>query len=216
MKEYNEELNQLEKEAPLLFSLRSKRAFQTPDSYFDLLEETLNAQALPKTGSFLAPENYFSALEAGVLNQTSGTPSTEKMEVPDGYFDKLESSILAAIEEEDESEVASGQNERTTKVFSIRRYAVSAAAVAAVLAGLFFGTDLFTPKEECITFACLLEQTDLTEEELIFLYDEDIAEELLEGENVSILNGLDDSEEAIEYLLDSQIDIDEYFYDDEI
>ena len=146
-------------------------------------------------GEFKTPEGYFEALKDEIkLKQQLSEHDKQSFKVPENYFEELRANIA--------------RNKEETRVIpfwkhpSFRIAVVSAAAVAL----LFF--ILGNPwEEQCESFACLMEQTELQPEDLGWMDDEIITEVYLESIDGSISEEL--NEDYIDYLVEEDIYLDE-------
>jgi hypothetical protein len=155
--------------------------------YFSDLEQQIVGQTYPSDG-FNIPAGYFEDLQDSLLEETN------EFEVPASYFDQLETKITAATD--------------TSKIITFKRVAFWLSAACVV--GAIFLYRSFSAKEECKTFACLLQESEFTEEDILLLYDSHIVEEFLEEdsqmdkESEAYMDYLMDSEYAIENLLEDE------------
>jgi hypothetical protein len=205
---YREEEERLSKVAPVLFKLKKNEGWSTPADYFEELERQVLQQQFPADDGFTTPEGYEKSLEEKLLQITDTVPAASSgFRAPDeNYFDSLESRILAET-------TARANAEGETKVRPLfRRFVIATAAAAAILF-FVFGPFEFTQQKECKTFSCLLEEAQLTEEELLLLYEDELIEELL-PEETSFEEVIDDDEAVLDYLMKSDLEVYE-LYDDE-
>ena len=189
----NIELNELK--ATFLSDYVKGIPFVVPPHYFSSMEDEITSQLLPVANNFNTPKEYFSELENSILTQSS-VPTKSAISVPDNYFEGLESRILEQIDEEDKTPVRSINMKKSLQLWG-------SVAAAFVIGFFFFNT---TKTEECITFACLLEQTTFTEDELLHVYDEEIANEMID--DVDFLDNISlEDEEILDYLIDEDFDL---------
>lgn len=206
METYEEERLQLKKQAPALFALREQKPLLLPTSFFETLESEIVRQCLPEA-SFETPDFYFKKVEIEI-NKRIGHSTTEKSqpEVPHGYFNDLNFKILdQTLKAEAGHLINLKTKQRRLKTFL---------TLAASMIAFWLLTREIAPEEKCETFACLLEKTDLTSEELLLIYDETIVEDLLESD-ASLLESIDSDHEMIDYLLEGDINLDELWYEPE-
>lgn len=164
-----------------------KNLFRTEVGYFDELEERINQQTFPREG-FNIPEGYFEDLQESLIDEKTD------MHVPAGYFDKLQATIEAEV--------------TPKKIISLKRVAYWLSA--ACIVGVIFMILQKSEQEECKTFACLLKESELTDEELLQLYDHTIVEDLLnEGQAEE-----EESDAYLEYLIDSDYPIETLLEDE--
>lgn len=202
---YHQEQEVLKKDAPSLFSLDKTEGFTVPEGYFENLAGQLRRQALPLSDGFEAPEHSLKKLENAIFSKTTAAGASSESDgfnIPDaGFPDRLEEAILLQTTQAgDTVEVPAGKG-RVLKLVS--RFAIAAAAAVFIW---LVATPLFQPeKVHCKTFSCLLKETELTNEELLMLYDEEVVNELLpdhEGFEQMI-----SEDEAMEYLLDAELEL---------
>ncbi|MBI1268312.1 MAG: hypothetical protein GC193_12875 [Cryomorphaceae bacterium] len=164
-----------------------KDSFNVPTTYFTDLENQIGQQTFPHD-RFDIPAGYFEDLQDSLIAET------RDFDVPATYFDTLETTIIAAA--------------TPTKIINMKRVAFWLSAACVV--GAIFLYRNFTAKEECKTFACLLQESDFTEEELLMFYDSNIVEEFLEedseidSESEAYMDYLIDSDYTIETLLEDE------------
>lgn len=206
-KTYHEEQEALKKDAPTLFSLDKADGITVPDCYFEILEEQIEQQALPLQDGFEAPQGSLERLENAILHHTTGTQPaavSKEFDAPnDRYFDRLEDAVLSQTSRADDATAVNTGKVRVLRMVS--RFAIGVAA--AVLIWLVAAPLLESEKTECKTFSCLLKETELSDEELLMLYDDGIVNELLpeeEGFEYMITE-----DEAMDYLLESELELNE-------
>lgn len=164
---------ELEALAPHLVKLDRSGGFQTPEAYFDDLEQAIDQQTLPVVFD-----------EHGISADAKST-----------YFDALESSILAQVAAED---TAHGETTRRIHRGRIVRFAAYASGIAATIAMLWF-IDTKQPAP-CQTFECMLSSYTLSEADLHTLEGE-AWEADIEDHKASLFTHLDD-EVLTAYLLE--------------
>lgn len=232
----DEELKDL---APTLFSISKTEEFSVPEGFFDELNDNLVSEvsdlqelealaplfsALPKNDLLLTPEGFFEKFEDKVTSQTGS--SEPELTVPEGFFEKQAESLLEksaqtdpdlgipeTFFEEQHAAIMAAVEEpekKAGKVVNFKRYRrailSTAAAAAAVFVVLFA---IPTEEEQCVTFACLLEQTDLTADDLLFVDDYDLNEFIDSEEEFE--EPSEDEIEMIDYLIESDYDFDELY-----
>ncbi|MFM1931906.1 MAG: hypothetical protein RL226_1209 [Bacteroidota bacterium] len=157
----------------------ARKDFTVPENYFETLKQ--NALLQFPQGEFQIPEGYFQQLEQNLGVDTSIPP------VPADYFDVLESKVLMHIDKPNRS--------------SNIRPLIWAVSIAASLV-IAFLWQRNAAKEECISFTCLLQQTQLTEDELLELYDHQVLGDLIQTTQVENTTEVDD-DPYLEYLIES-------------
>lgn len=168
--------------------------FLTPTGYFNQLEKEVTLQLLSANSGFNVPEDYFSQLENSIVRSSSLT-TKETIAVPDDYFDGLESAIFEKIENEETP---------VRKISFKKAFQLWGSVAAAFVIGFFFFNTSTT--ESCLTFTCLMEQTDFSEDELLHVYDDEIANELID--DIDFLDDISlDDEEIFDYLIDENFDL---------
>ena len=100
---------------------------------------------------FIAPEGYFQQLESELNLRIQGQ---DEFAVPDAYFENLHSTWSI------------GRDNKRTR----RRKLMGMVAAIIVLLGSVWLREMVV-EEECVTYACLLEKTEITQEDIEF-YDE--------------------------------------------
>lgn len=170
----NEITSEIESTAPTLLSLAKRDGFVVPKGYFDVLETTLQTQALPH--AFEAPRT-----------QSEATAT---------YFKELETRIL---EQTVKSEpIALQPNKpRTTRIVRMAALSMSIAASVAVLWYFAISND-----STCQTFDCLLAQMAMNETELVEVAP-DLWSNDLPNTDASLFTLLDD-EVLTEFIVDDE------------
>jgi hypothetical protein len=203
---YQQEQEALRQAAPTLFAIAKTEVFSVPQGYFELLrEESTGRSKLPpvergETSGFEVPDAYFKEQSQALMNIT-GTESPmhataqdeEHLLTPAGYFSELEEAILSRTTRAPQTKVIGMVRPKTRRwLYTISSAAAILIAVAAIL--LAQGAE-----EDCKTFACLLEQTELTHDELLEFYvDSDLEETWAPEDDEPVLS----DEELTEYLDD--------------
>lgn len=146
---------------------------------------------------FSVPEEYFAKLESDL--QKKFQEGSSELQVPHDFFDSMHSDILNKITTENvETKVIPLKNSNVAFWIS------TGLSIAAV--GLLIFWFLGSQEEECETFACLLEQTELTNDDLMVLDEDDIFE--LIGEDQELIESIElDSDELLDYLENDLEDI---------
>lgn len=195
--EINNELKALQ--ANKLAQLPVRSCFLVYSSYFPTLETTVLRQILPTSEGLKVPDQFFSQLEASILDETIGAKKvTPHFSIPNDYFVELETEVFNQT---------IGQETPIKTLLNIKQPLLVWSSVAA---SFIIGFLLFNqPKiQACVTFACLLEQSQLTEDDFLQVYDATVADELLETVNFS--DGLDvNDDELIDFLIDEEIELHE-------
>ena len=208
MKDYQKEQEELAKEAPLLFSLKGNSPFRAPSGYLENLPEELKASVIPDAGKLSTPENYQDELVERLMSIGSDKRELRKdFKMPEGYLLDLQSNIAKQTTAA-EVKPQGGNNGRVIRLASWVATAAAACLIALLVINPF-------EKENCQSFTCMLESAELSSDDFLELYDEDIVEELL-PENASILDGMEDDDEMIDYLLDEDIELLDLYELDEI
>lgn len=203
---YQQEQEELRKEAPTLFSIAKANVFGVPEGYFDLLREenaVLSKASSDKrndSAGFDVPSSYFEQEAAHLLDITESkstmhdAPDTEnQFLIPQGYFIALEEAILSRTSRAPQAKVIGLNSRRNTRLlYSISSAAAILIAVVAILL-------VRSTKKDCITFACLLEETELTHDELLEFYvDSDLEETWVPESTKTVVS----DEELTDYLDD--------------
>ncbi|MFT4779827.1 MAG: hypothetical protein ACJAU0_001704 [Flavobacteriales bacterium] len=194
--EINNELEQLD--ATQLLHIPVVNSFLIDAQFLNSLEKSILQQTFSIEEGFEVPTDYFTALEKDILRQTSGAKNKQtSFSIPSDYFEELEKAILTETKELETPVIASNR-------FSSRLIIWSSVAALFIL-GFF----LFNPveKQPCVTFACLLGQSDLSDEDFLEIYDADVADELLETADFDRQSEFEDND-LIEYLIEENIDLD--------
>ncbi|MFT5848013.1 MAG: hypothetical protein ACJARX_000198 [Psychroserpens sp.] len=153
------------------------------------------------TSGFKVPKDYFSQVEAQILNEVDLKNKVEVsgFHIPDSYFETIEKSIVQKLKDE--------QRVKVINLFSWKKTIYASAAIAACLVLMF---NVFYNTSEVLTFDSLetasienyLEQEDYTSYELASLLTE---EEL----NINNFTDTEISEESLEDYLLNQTDIED-------
>ncbi|MCB0762426.1 MAG: hypothetical protein KDC12_12945 [Flavobacteriales bacterium] len=149
---------------------------------------------------FRVPEGYFEGFEKQVLNRSISDstfmaggkeqPAEDGFSTPPDFFGSMHDEIM--------KEVARDTPVRT---ISRKRTWVYWAAAACILGLVSWWTLMREQDKKCVTFACLLEQTHLSTEDLMFIEETDlILENTGELDETDMLELSDD--ELLEYLDD--------------
>lgn len=174
-----------------------QNCFLVEPNYLNTLQSDLLQQSFSNSDGFVVPEDFFTKLEQNVLAETSGGRVKKRdFAVPAEYFSELETTILSKTSDAETPVIRMNQLRNQLKIWS------------GVAAAFIIGFLLFNPSkpQECVTFACLLEQSQLTEDDFLQVYDADFADELLESARFT--EELDVEEESlIEYLIEEDIDL---------
>lgn len=203
---YQQEQEALGKEAPNLFSIAKTEVFGVPQGYFDLLRE--ESAGLSKESSqkgkdpagFDVPDSYFEQQAAELMDITASTSpmpasldTESQLLTPQGYFAELEEAILSRTSRAPQAKVIGLNSKRRTRLlYSISSAAAILIAVAAILL-------VRSTENDCATFACLLEETDLSHDELLEFYvDSDLEESWVPEPREAVLS----DEELTDYLDD--------------
>lgn len=198
------DLSELEALAPKFSELAKDDLLLTPEGFFGEFENGAKDEIQPETPELRTPAGFFEKQEKQILGRTVEAEETDDLGLPADFFEKQHEAILAKVDEE----------QKETKVFSLQRYKriiISTAAAAAAIFALF----VLRPEDPapCETFACLLEQADLTAEDLMFLNDGD-SDDLLTDDLLVVEEAMEDGDhEIIDYLIESDYDLDEIYYE---
>ena len=148
--------------APLLVSLERNAGFQTPDGYFNTLQQTIEQQALP--------------LAFDQTHLLADSKST--------YFAELESNILAQAAAEE-----TGNTPRSIQRTRMVRFAAFATGIAATMTVLWFiDAQQQTP---CNSFECMLSSYAISEADMHNL-EAETWEIDIEDQKASLFTHLDD------------------------
>lgn len=108
-----------------------------------------------RTGSFKTPDNYDNELRNELQLKTVLDAHKNDFKVPEGYFDSLSKEI---------------SRKKVTPVRSISgNIWLRISAVTAVAASLLVAVLWLQSTQECESFACLIEQTELQPDDLIWV-----------------------------------------------
>lgn len=144
-------------------------------------------QSLKEKADYQINEQWSQENRLHVFNEIDGI----ELKTPDHFFEELQAVVL------EES-----TDPKNTKVIPLRNWLLGLAA--ACIAGLIIWNAI-PERETCETFACLLEKTELLEEDIAALYELDGSPEELYLET----NNEDVNEEVLDYLIESDIDTEE-------
>ncbi|MEO0403236.1 MAG: hypothetical protein AAF193_00045 [Bacteroidota bacterium] len=151
------------------------------------LDHTPLLKSLKKENGFSMPEGSGENIMEGVMKHIK----TAEFDVPQGTFDQLPSYQSSS---------------KSVLVIPLWAKVASIAAAAACIAFLVFTN---TQKEECLTFACLMEQNTITESDLeYFDFEVDDLELYIETDDSFLDDNITD-EDLEEYILDADINIDD-------
>lgn len=99
-----DEILDLEKEAPQLAQVAKANCFETPQGYFEGLSSQILAQIqlenlVGKKEAFEVPDLYFDDLEHQIINEIKmrDLVSNDGFSTPDGYFEQSQSTILRQV-----------------------------------------------------------------------------------------------------------------------
>lgn len=102
--EREDEILDLEKEAPLLAKIAKENGFEIPNGYFEKLSSQILAQIqlenlIGKKDAFDVPDLYFEELEDQIISQVKiqDLVSGDGFSTPDGYFEKSQSILLNQV-----------------------------------------------------------------------------------------------------------------------
>ncbi len=154
--------------SPLLASLKNKNVFSVPDGYFDSLPSLITDRVQtfsfdegkkPVTPQFAVPTGYFESLSSSILSKIKEERDTEvdeanaypvlagiknkgdAMTVPTGYFENLPGQILEKVQKPAAVAPISGSKIVPLYRKPVFRYAIAAAVIVLLLAGIFFRFD---------------------------------------------------------------------------
>jgi hypothetical protein len=166
----------------------------------EVRKEAPNLAAIPRD-NFIVPEGYFSELEYNLKSKFQ--EGNSELQVPHDFFETMHTDILAKIASEDE----------VTRVVPLRNSKVAvwiSTAVSIAAIGLLMFWFLGNQEGKCETFACLLEQTELSNDDLMILDEADLFE--LIGEEQDLLDAVQlDEDDLLNYLED---DIEDFTVDE--
>lgn len=151
-------------------------------------------ESLPGGGHFHTPEGYFDALENRIdeLISVQDLPHGGSFDVPAKYFEDIETKVLRLT----------GQAKQEGRSLRMWLPFIAAAAGLAIFLVVYF-----QGREKCESFTCLLEKSDITSEDLLFIEEETIAEYYLEHASLSDMSP-EMQDELIESLLEEGFDED--------
>lgn len=143
---------------------------------------------------FKVPKDYFEDLKAELaLKAAMDEKEHPSFKLPENYLPELQKDLKAIPDQ--------------TKVIPLWKnttFRIALSGVAAtILLFLFIGNPF---EKECESFACLMEQTELSEEELLWIDEALIEEAYLETVNENEMNNPDEA--YIDYLLEEDISMD--------
>lgn len=191
-----QELKDLQNFAPTLFSIPKSDLLIIPDGYFESLDREWHTEDM--VPELVVPSDYFNQLSSEIMLKALEKEQTD-LNVDEVFFHSMEAEILSKTIDKLGRQVVSFRKRRNLLLSTI------GAAAALILAWMFFAP---VETEECITFACLLEQSEISTSDLLEFEDMDL--ELLiplEEEAVS------DDDELYNYLLDSEVDLEDLYYE---
>ena len=188
------DVQELETLTPNFSPLPKNDLLLTPDGFFEDFENKLKANTETLDAEFAVPEDYFEKQSKTLLEEKIQCEA--EMGLPETFFEEQHTAIVASVEKPD---TVDGFKRYRSFILS------TTVAAAAVIAFVFA---LPSEKEKCLTFACLLEQTDLTPEDLLFVDDNDLNEFVDSEETIEVS---DYNIEMIDYLIDSDSDFDELY-----
>jgi hypothetical protein len=160
----------------------------------DLAVEAPLLCAIPRD-YFRVPEGYFADLESSINREFR--EGTSELSVPDGYFENMHDEILKSIENtKDEAKVIPISRSRN-------RYWITV-ALSAAATGLLLFWMLGMKEEKCETFACLLDQTELSNEDLMILDETEIVELL--GDDYDMIDATEMNDSELDAYLEDDIE----------
>ena len=178
--------------APKLFEIKNLRNdFCVPKEYFGSVDTNITSSifldSLDRKTSFETPENYFSLIEASVMERIK----IEENSVPDNYFDSIEDNVFKKLNSE-------------PKVISLRQRIINKVLPVAIAASiaLIFTIQYFTPQQgndftsingDDIELWLNNGEISFNDSELAYLYED------TEIENVSVFDFYEE-EEVYSYL----------------
>lgn len=194
------ELREIELLAPQFAALSKDDLLLTPEGFFEAFESDLKLQTEVES-DLEVPENFFENQESVLMAKTGQIE--KELGLPEEFFEKQHEAIMAQVASEDEPVG------RVINFQKYRRAIVSFAAAAAVVAAVWF--TLPAEEEQCVTFACLLEQSDLSSEDLLFVDDYDLSEFITSDSDLD--QNSEEDIEMIDFLIESEYDFDELYYE---
>ncbi len=168
----------------------------------DLAKEAPLLSAIPRD-DFRVPEGYFTDLESTINRKFR--EGTSELFVPDGYFESMHANILAKMENDQVEKKVIPISQSRTKYWI-------AAAISVAATGLLIFWMLGTGEEQCDTFACLLDQTELSNEDLMILDETEIVELL--GDDYDMIDAIELKDAELDAYLEDDIeniDLDEFY-----
>ena len=162
----------------------------------------------------LIPDGYEDENKQNILAQIGDRPSD--LGVPNGYFSALKSKLMAETEVETAIKAESlSADLETGRIIPLHRRRGTWAAVAAVAAMLLLAVTFLQPTEaKCETFACLLEEYELSEQDYMLLDESDLVVLLDDDASALSVTNVDD-DVILDYLIDSDMDLDEFLTDND-
>jgi hypothetical protein len=115
----------------------------------------MNHEEINKMSGFGVPDGYFENSKRSILNAIKPEVTSMEFEVPEGYFEKSKVNILEKTKET-----------KVVSIFSWKRILIYAGSAAAV-ALLIWQIGGSQQQEAQPSFADLLDQTDLNEEQVL-------------------------------------------------
>ena len=188
------DVQELETSAPNFSALPKNDLLLTPDGFFEDFENDLKANTETLDVEFAVPVNYFEKQSETLLEDSMRCEAETGL--PKTFFEEQHAAIVDSA----------GQPDKVVRPKGFRSFILSMAAAAAAIIAVVFA--LSSEKKECITFACLLEQTNLTPEDLLFVDDNDL-NDFVDSESTLEVN--DYNIEIIDYLIDADYDFDELY-----
>lgn len=178
---------------PLLFSIPKDR-FIAPEGYFEHLSANLNLKEISQSEQFETPEMFFEEQHMQIQKRVEDEVNKE-LDVPADFFNDMHREIMQTVEEtpQERSEAI------VVSMSSSKQWPYWLAAACILGAIAWFSLTGSGSDEECITFACLLEQTEFTTDDLLFIDDTDLLiEQATETESIQMIEFQDD--EILDYL----------------
>ena len=183
------EVQELKNLAPIFSDLPKNDLLLTPDEFFEDFENDLKANTETPDMEFAVPVDYFEKQSERLLEDSKRCEAETGL--PKTIFEEQYPVIVDSPEQPDKIVSPKGY----------RNFILSMAAAASAIIAVVFA--LSSEKKECITFACLLEQTNLTPEDLLFVDDNDL-NDFVDSEKTLEIN--DYNIEIIDYLIDADFD----------
>jgi hypothetical protein len=149
---------------------------------------------------FKVPKDYFEDLKAELaLKAAMHGKDNPSFSLPENYLQELNKELKSIPDQS-----------RVIPLWKSTAFRIALSGVAAtILLFLFIGNPF---EKDCESFACLMEQTELSEEELLWIDEALIEEAYLETVSENEMNNSDEA--YIDYLLEEDISMDALLEED--